>query len=359
MRMLIDGHHLDGSKHGIANFLETALTYLDNTSHEVLVAIPSNSKLDETAFKNIKFLRIQSFFVYRFLFGLHFLIVRNKIDVFWGQNFRPIISSKNCKYIVTVQDILPVSHSIYFGFLFRNLFSLLLKFNFKLKTEIVVTTDYCKREILRVYGNYIDQSRVRVIGLPISYLKYVAERDTLLTDNDILYVSRFEKRKNHLNLLRAWDLSGLDCHYRLVLVGFDVDGTFLNVRETIGLLGLKNVVVRSNIDDKTLAKVAASATGIIYPSVIEGFGLPILEGLVLNGNVAFSDTGPSRSWRHFNCAPFSPFKLGEIEIALHKLTTRNIKDKALVQEMATTFVRENHSKEVIMKKYEQIFKGVN
>jgi glycosyltransferase involved in cell wall biosynthesis len=109
-------------------------------------------------------------------------------------------------------------------------------------------------------------------------------------DNSILYVSRFEKRKNHLALLNSLlELRQWHPGLRMVLVGFEIDGTLAQVREFITRHGLDGAVdIRSNIGDAELENLYRTAGVVAYPSFGEGFGMPVIEAFLLNSNTLFS-----------------------------------------------------------------------
>ena len=98
---------------------------------------------------------------------------------------------------------------------------------------------------------------------------------------DLLTVSTFEPRKNHLGLLEAFELAqrrAPDLAMTLHLVGNGYeggDGVLARVRTraaanpSIHVLGL--------VDDATLHSLYGQADFTVYPSLVEGFGLPIVE----------------------------------------------------------------------------------
>src|SRR5436305_13242156 len=93
----------------------------------------------------------------------------------------------------------------------------------------------------------------------------------------ILYVSTFQPRKNHLGLLdaveRLWS-QGLE--FELKLVGAWAGN--LAVLKKIRALRAKDraVIWLKHIDDKTLHALYRECAFTVYPSFMEGFGLPIV-----------------------------------------------------------------------------------
>jgi len=101
--------------------------------------------------------------------------------------------------------------------------------------------------------------------------------------NLVVYVSSFHARKNHLTLLRAaeklWQ-QGLS--FELHLIGRNV-GVPLNkiVRQIWNLrLGGRPLRWLRHVDDETLLREYRDCRFTVYPSLMEGYGLPIVESLL-------------------------------------------------------------------------------
>jgi len=115
---------------------------------------------------------------------------------------------------------------------------------------------------------------------------------------EILCVASQEARKNHLVLLEACErLWRQGDSFRLVLVGRSIAGKSEAVVKKIGELQKsgRDLSWLQHIDDLSLAEAYAHCSFTAYPSVREGFGLPILESLwhgrpcVCGGNGALGE----------------------------------------------------------------------
>ena len=118
----------------------------------------------------------------------------------------------------------------------------------------------------------------------------------------LLVVATLEPRKNHIRLLDAchtlWD-RGLD--FSLDLVGRSLGAGSAEVVRQIEVLRAagRPVTWHAHIDDAGLAAAYAAASFTVFPSLREGFGLPILESL----------------WHGRPCVCAATGALGEVSLA--------------------------------------------
>jgi glycosyltransferase involved in cell wall biosynthesis len=99
----------------------------------------------------------------------------------------------------------------------------------------------------------------------------------------ILMVSTLEPRKNHLRLLEAFELliqRRPDLRLRLVLIGNRYAGA-PEIAEAVQATAQRNPCIEwlGVVDDARVAAEFARCSFTIYPSLVEGYGLPILESL--------------------------------------------------------------------------------
>lgn len=109
----------------------------------------------------------------------------------------------------------------------------------------------------------------------------------------ILFVSGFDKRKNVGNLLEAYKmLRDKGRKEKLLLKGLVEPGIgyYQDVPAMVRDLGLEGSVVvdTSLADDAKLASLYRSASMLVVPSFVEGFGLPVLEAMACGCPVACS-----------------------------------------------------------------------
>lgn len=160
-------------------------------------------------------------------------------------------------------------------------------------------------------GHRIDPAQVHVVPLdadfrppsemaldPVLRDRHDAEvlaRFGLAADGYVLFVSTIESRKNHLEAFRAWqaliDRHGEDAVPTLVCVGnhgWLNDAVFARLDSDPVLQ--RKVQMRRGLADADLAALYRRAAFTLYPSLYEGWGLPVTESLCHGTPVLASDS---------------------------------------------------------------------
>ena len=105
----------------------------------------------------------------------------------------------------------------------------------------------------------------------------------------LLFVGSLEARKNVLGAIEAFRLSGLaEQGYDLLIVGGHGHQAELALRAGGATPG---VIFHGFVDDAEIAGVYEGAVGFVYPSYLEGFGVPLLEALMHGLPAVASVTG--------------------------------------------------------------------
>ncbi len=105
----------------------------------------------------------------------------------------------------------------------------------------------------------------------------------------LLYVGEISRRKNAHRLLEAYASSALKQDFALVLAG-SVDTGMGDPLEIVSALGIeRRVRLLGYVPDAHLPPLYAGAAAFVFPTVYEGFGLPVLEAMasgipVVGGN---------------------------------------------------------------------------
>lgn len=123
-------------------------------------------------------------------------------------------------------------------------------------------------------------------------------RDLLEADGApiVTVVGSRQPRKNHLAVLHAAELAWRRGHdFRLVFVGTLAWGSGDFGDEVDHLVGRgRDIQIASDLSDRQLAAAYQLSHFTLFPSLSEGFGLPVAESLALGTPVITSDFGSTR-----------------------------------------------------------------
>ncbi|TNF83134.1 MAG: glycosyltransferase family 1 protein [Acidobacteria bacterium] len=144
-------------------------------------------------------------------------------------------------------------------------------------------------------------------------------------DRYLFYVSRIEHPgKNHLGLLRAFrqiisDDPGFRHH--LVFAGGDWNGAEV-VRRSVAELGLGDYVhMLGFVPDELLPSLYGGADALIFPSLFEGFGLPIVEAQAVGIPVAAAGVSSIPEVAGDAALLFDPHDTVEMASAVRRVAT--------------------------------------
>lgn len=212
----------------------------------------------------------------------------NKCDILFCTDYFVPYFTPGFKAIPVFYDAFFYEYSGHYNSYWLKLFKW-IGVNAAKKAPLIITiTEYTRNRISHFTG--IDRSKIKSIHLAPKKMA-VAEIDSgfspsfkIPTSKFILHVGTQEKRKNLVRLIEAFKLLQLAGHtdYSLVLVGqpspkMDMDDSAA-IQEAIDRLDLRKYVITAGyVSDNDLAYFYKHACMYAFPSINEGFGLPVLE----------------------------------------------------------------------------------
>lgn len=250
-----------------------------------------------------------------------------KIDVLHTSDFTN--PPTKAKKITTIHDLTPLIFPQYHLPHIVNNF----KINFKLIEKecdfILAVSNQTKTDIQKF--TQIPEEKIQVIYEAVdSQFKPTNDQDKIIevkkrygiTRDYILSVGTKEPRKNIDKLIKAFFQLNLDI--QLVLVGKSGWLNSLNSKN-------KNIIETGFIEDEDLPILYSSASVFTYPSLYEGFGLPVLEAMSCGAPVIISNNSSLPEVVGKAGILINPNSTQEIKEALEKVLTNKKLQKELSQ----------------------------
>lgn len=213
------------------------------------------------------------------------------IDVLHATSIIPFAAAANVPLVVTVHDLAFLHHPQYFTARGRSVFARSLDIVRRRAALVLCSSRTTLDDCL---ANGFDPERLRLVPLGVrartaTRQDVVEARSRLgLPTEFLLFVGTLEPRKNLPRLLQAHARLG-DAVPPLVIVGA---AGWANDSLAPLLAEAKNVVVVGHVADEDLPALYAGASAMCYPSLMEGFGLPILEAMS-HGTAVVTSSGTS------------------------------------------------------------------
>jgi glycosyltransferase involved in cell wall biosynthesis len=205
-----------------------------------------------------------------------------ELDIFEIFNL-PYIHSNAKKTLVTIHDLRGLgdeNHFLY-RYFFGRIFTIALK-----RADRVITGSMC---IKRDLQDLVRTASISIIynGVDIQDFQSIAKQSIndfqekfKINNPFLLAVGHFEKRKNYIQLIDALaTIEYKESTLSLVIIGND-NGELAQIREHIAKLGLEQkVYILQGLSDQEVQVAYKLAKIFIFPSLYEGFGIPVIEAM--------------------------------------------------------------------------------
>ncbi|WP_233202673.1 glycosyltransferase family 1 protein [Limnohabitans sp. JirII-31] len=209
-------------------------------------------------------------------------------DIVHVPNFLVPFLKRKSKVVCTIQDIIPILKCGNLSLLKRAYMFLRIWWSLYYSDHIIFTSENTRNDVLRIFRKVGPYS---IIPLSMdSPLIFNNAPESLLTFSYCFSVGRRRNHKNTEGIIRSFAKAAPLTSLHLVFGGKeDIEDS--RWRSLADELGIKDRVHFSGfLSSIELATYYANASSLLFPSLYEGFGLPILEAMSYGCPVITSKT---------------------------------------------------------------------
>jgi glycosyltransferase involved in cell wall biosynthesis len=303
----IDGRFLQDKFHGIGRYTYGLLTGLGSIEgdHRVIVfwdpALPnSRFPLHRVARPGkLEFHRISvPLYGFQELWAWPLQLHRTPVDVFHSPYFwSPVLLP--CPLVITVHDMIFDRYPQYIpGARYLLPYRMMSRLAFRMASRIITVSEATARDIVQFAGTRKDKIVTVLSGVDKGFHSIATNDECCrvrskyaLPASYVLVVGARRPHKNIARLVAAFSRIRGEVSQSLVLVG-SIDERFVDgAANGIAMLkGEGRVLEIAHVDEQDLPTIYSMADLFVQPSIIEGFGLPVLEAMTCGCPVACSNT---------------------------------------------------------------------
>jgi glycosyltransferase involved in cell wall biosynthesis len=329
VRVLVDAHMLGHRETGNETYVRgllSGLAALDDVT--VGAAVEPGCRPDAALPGTIDWLALPTASNFRRLSGdLAGIAARWNADVVHATYFAPYRA--RCPVVVSVHDVSFKRYPEYFSRRDRTLFTLLLRSSLRRSAAILTLSSHARDELQQFYPDV--RTPIHVVPaapsasfqpLTISAAASVLERHRIRPPF-LLAVGNVQPRKNLARLVEAFrDVRGRHPALELVIVGPDgFRASALN--QTIAEHGLSEAIhLVGYVPEADLVALYNAAIALVYPSVYEGFGLPVIEAMACGRPVIAANTSSLPEVAGDAALLVDPFDVSALRAAIERVVTQ-------------------------------------
>lgn len=245
------------------------------------------------------------------------------------------------KTIVTVHDIM---YYHYLKGIKKKIWKLLYITPLKRAAHVTFISDFAYKQVSEVIN--LDMKKVHIIPNPVDSSFTYSPKEFNVKKPIILHIGTLE-RKNLERTIEALD--GIDCHLRII-------GELKE--QTIDLLKRHHIEYSNgiNLTHEEIVTEYRNADVINFPSLFEGFGMPIIEGQATGRIVITSNLSPMKEVAGNGAILINPYSAEDIRNAyLSVIQNESIREQLINEGLKNI---ENYKVREVVQQYTDLYKEI-
>ncbi|MBI5555107.1 MAG: glycosyltransferase family 4 protein [Elusimicrobia bacterium] len=337
MNIAIDARTISNNKTGIGNYIKNIcekLPIIDKNN----IYIYYQEKLRHSL-KNIPIVSVISRVLY-FLYDnlvFPFQLTLQKIDLYHNPAFMLPLVNFGYKKIITVNDLgfYTFGHDFAKGWHARHM-KMMLPLSIKRADKIVAISQATKNQVIDLFQVAPDKIVVTYLGVSEKYRvipSQIEVKEVLhkyrIEKPYILFVGTMDPRKNLVRLIKAFqNVKRQKNDLKLVIVGNK--GELFSI-ELDKMVDSGDIILTGYIGEEELVYLYNGASIFTFPSLYEGFGLPILEAMACGTPVITSNVYSMPEVAGEAAILVNPESTDEISAAINRLLQDEPFRKSLIE----------------------------
>jgi len=264
-------------------------------------------------------------------FVLPFYIFKDKLDLVHSLGYvTPLFTP--IKKVVSILDINYKGHSGNMSAHKRKLLGLMVNLSARVSKKIITISEFSKKQIVEHTNTAPDKVLVTLLS---------GSNDKTIEVNKILdskynfdtpYIIAFSSPSPHKNierLINAFKLVSMEKQdLKLVLVGHKNKSEYL-LDLIIKAKLLEKIIFTGFVPDDDIVPLISSSKLFVFPSLYEGFGIPLLDAQQCNVPVVSSNAGSLPEVGGNGAVYFDPMNSDEMASTILQVLNSNSKDEEL------------------------------
>lgn len=326
---------------GMGRYIQELLAFLTkNSDFEWIVKQPKPIKFYRTLWEHT-------------ILPLYSVIERANI-LFCPSNIAPLFVPKKVKLIVTIHDLRVKKFPDTFSKSTRIYYNLNYLNTFNRADAIITVSEFSKNEIIKYYPQAKEKIFVIPNGINLQQFRVL----NIPRKKQILFIGAIAKHKNIKIILKAFLMIKDKIDHTVVIVGNKDKGMPEDeeTKEILKQIPPERVIFTGKLTDEEIVRVYNESEIFVFPSIYEGFGLPILEAMACGCPVIASNQSSIPEVCGDSALLFDPFNPEELAEKILLLTNdSNLRNKLVEKGLERVKV---FSWEEAAEKHIEVFKRV-
>lgn len=211
-----------------------------------------------------------------------FVVLRYKVDIVHIPDTSPVLF-KTTKVVSTIHDLAEFVYPQKYSKVQAFCRKLIVRNQTIFSDKIISISNYSKKHIVEKFNIPDDKVSMIYNGVNLEKFYHESTQDSLEKFNIkpqkyFLYVGEIERTKNVPAIILAYSKISKLIDHKIVICGKS-GNDMINVQDLITDDIKENIVFTGYVTDTELRELYSHSAAFVFPSLFEGFGLPILEAL--------------------------------------------------------------------------------